>query len=63
MTEETDLDPEVAELRQAYEELFKEMGGVQCEFEKGVKLITREKNLVRAMPWFRKFIRSKWGSE
>jgi hypothetical protein len=63
MTEETESDQEAAPLQQAYEELVKEMGGVQCEFEKGVKLITREKRLERAMHWFRKFIRSRADTE
>ena len=39
MIEEPEFDPEVAELKQAYEELFKAMGGVQCEFKKGVELL------------------------
>jgi hypothetical protein len=34
MTEETDLDPEAALLRQAYEELFKEMGGVSANLKR-----------------------------
>jgi hypothetical protein len=32
-------------------------------FESGVKYITGEKRLVRAMPWFRKFIRSRTQNE
>jgi hypothetical protein len=32
-------------------------------FEPGVKFITREKRLDRAMPWFRKFIRSRTPNE
>jgi hypothetical protein len=32
-------------------------------FESGVKFITREKRLDRAMPWFRKFIRSRMPNE
>ena len=63
MTEENEFDPEVAELRQAYEELFKEIGRVQCEFKQGVKSITEEKRPVRALDWFCRFIRSRAETE
>jgi hypothetical protein len=63
MTEETEFDPEVAELKQAYEELFKEIGGVQCEFEQGVKSITKKKRPERALDWFCRFIRSRAETE
>lgn len=37
--------------------------GKRCEFERGVKLITRIKRLDRALPWFRRFLRERVKSE
>jgi hypothetical protein len=49
--------------KRAGERFDKVIGDAPCEFERGVKLITREKRLDRAMPWFRRFIRSRNDSE
>ena len=56
MTEET--DPEIARLRRAHERSLKVVG-LQCAFNRGVKLITREKRLDRALKWFGPFILSR----
>jgi hypothetical protein len=63
MTEETDLDPQGARLQRAGKRYAEVVGGDWCEFERGVKLITGGKRLDRAMPWFRKFLRSHMGTE
>ncbi len=44
--------------QEAQEKYAKLVGGYRCKFEMGVQLITEEKRLDRAMPWFRKYIRS-----
>ena len=58
MTEETEFDPEEARLRRAEERVWKVIGS-PCPFNRGVKLITREKRLDRAWKWFRPFILSR----
>jgi hypothetical protein len=63
MTGDTELDAQEARLQRAGERYAKVIGGDRCKFERGVKLITREKRLDRAMPWFRKFIRSRADTE
>ena len=57
------LWPRFSRLQRAYERYAKVAGGDRCKFERGVKLITKEKRLDRAMPWFRKFIRSRGKTE
>ena len=51
-----------ARLRRASERYDKVVGS-PCKFERGVKLITKEKRFDRAMPWFRRFLRSRSDSE
>ena len=56
------MDFERARIMRAAERADKVIGG-RCKFERGVKLITRERRLERAMPWFRKFLRERSASE
>jgi hypothetical protein len=58
MTETTYLDPEEARLRRHAEKTDKVIGA-RCAFERGVKLITKERRLDRAMHWFHTFIRAR----
>jgi hypothetical protein len=51
-------DAEGARLRRAGERVCKVIGSL-CPFKRGVKLITREKRLDRALKWFELFIRSR----
>jgi hypothetical protein len=60
MSEDTDF--ERARLLRASERYDKVIGA-WCKFERGVKFITKEKRLDRAMPWFRRFLRARSGSE
>lgn len=60
MSEE--IDPEKARLLRAAKR-YDKVVGESCKFERGVKLITKERRLDRAMPWFRRFIRSREGTE
>jgi hypothetical protein len=57
-----DTDFERARVLRAFERADKVIG-VRCKFERGVKFITKEKRLDRAMPWFRRFLRARSGSE
>ena len=52
------LEREEARLRRAEERVWKVIGSV-CPFKRGVKLITREKRLDRAMKRFKLFVRSR----
>jgi hypothetical protein len=58
MTEETDLGAMGARLERASERYDKVIGE-RCEFERGVKLITKEKRFTRAVGWYERFIRSR----
>src|SRR5438552_18721110 len=58
MTEETDLYALGARLRRASER-YEKVTGERCEFERGVKLITKQKRPSRAVEWFERFIRSR----
>jgi hypothetical protein len=58
MTEETDLDPEGARLQRASER-YEKVTGERCEFERGVKLITKQKRPKRAVEWFQRFVGSR----
>jgi hypothetical protein len=61
MTEKAEPDPQGARLLRTGKRYDKVAH--LCKFEKGVKLITKEKRLDRAMPWFRKFIRARAKTE
>jgi hypothetical protein len=65
MIDETEFDEhkQARRLQRFIERYAKGIGGDPCKFERGVKLITKEKRLDRAMPWFRKFIRSREQTE
>jgi hypothetical protein len=58
MTEEIEFDPEEARFHRAEERVCKVIGS-PCPFKRGVKLITKEKRLERAMKWFKLFVRAR----